>query len=124
MDLEKFTERAKGFIQAAQTIALRSNHQQLTPLHLLKALLDDEEGLASGLISAAGGDAPGARRGMEAEFEKLPKVEGAGAGQIYMAAETARLLDQAQQIAEKGGDSFVTTKGLLLALSMAQGTTA
>jgi ATP-dependent Clp protease ATP-binding subunit ClpB len=124
MDLEKFTERAKGFIQAAQTIALRSNHQQLTPLHLLKALLDDEEGLASGLISAAGGDAPGARRGMEAEFEKLPKVEGAGAGQIYMAAETARLLDQAQQIAEKGGDSFVTTEGLLLALSMAQGTTA
>ena len=124
MNLEKFTERARGFIQAAQTIALRSNHQQLTPLHLLKVLLDDEEGLASGLITAANGDAPGARQAVEAELGKLPKVEGAGAGQIYMAPETARLLDQAEQIAEKGGDSFVTAEGLLLALALSQGSAA
>ena len=120
MNLEKFTERARGFIQAAQTIALRSNHQQLTPLHLLKALLDDEEGLAAGLITAANGDASAARQAVEAEFAKLPKVEGAGAGQIYMAPDTARLLDQAEQIAEKAGDSFVTAEGLLLALALSQ----
>ncbi|MBT5665263.1 MAG: ATP-dependent chaperone ClpB [Rhodospirillaceae bacterium] len=124
MNLEKFTERARGFIQAAQTIALRSNHQQLTPLHLLKALLDDEEGLAAGLITAAKGDASAARQAVEAEFGKLPKVEGAGAGQIYMAPDTARLLDQAEQIAEKAGDSFVTAEGLLLALALSEGLAA
>lgn len=124
MNLEKFTERARGFLQAAQTAALRDNHQQLTPLHLLKVLLDDEEGLASGLIASAGGDAARVRKETEAELGKLPRVEGSGSGQVYMAPESARLLDQAEQIAEKAGDKFVTAEFLLLALAMAQDTKA
>lgn len=124
MNQEKFTERARGFIQAAQTLAMRANHQQLTSVHLLKVLLDDEEDLATGLITAANGDAAGARRAIETDIEKLPTVEGAGAGQVYLAPEMARLFDQAEQIAEKGGDSFVTTEGLLLALALSEGTVA
>ena len=116
MDLEKFTERARGFVQTAQTLALREGHQQLTPLHLLKVLLDDADGLAAGLIGASGGDAAGALGGAEAELAKLPKVEGSGAGQVYLGPETARLFDQAEQIAQKAGDSFVTVEMLLLAL--------
>ena len=124
MEFDKFTDRTRGFIQSAQTLALRMNHQQLTPLHLLKVLLDDKEGLASGLIREAGGDPAPAFAAVEAGLQKLPKVEGGGAGQIYLASETARLFDQAQQIAEKAGDSFVTAEILLLALAMAQGTEA
>ncbi len=122
MDLEKFTERSRGFIQAAQGLALRSGHQRLTPEHLLKVLLDDKEGLAANLVQAAGGDPALALGVVEAELAKLPRVEGSGAGQVYMAPELARLFESAQQIATKAGDSFVTAERLLLALAMAAGT--
>ena len=124
MDFEKYTERSRGFIQSAQTLAQRRSHQQITPLHLLKVLLDDKEGLAANLMRAAGGDPARALRDVDAALEKLPKVEGAGAGQVYLAGETARLFDQAEQIAEKAGDSFVTAERLLLALTLATGTPA
>ncbi len=124
MDVEKYTERSKGFIQAAQTLAMRSGHQQLMPLHILKVLLDDKEGLAANLIRAAGGDPAKALRGTEAQLDKLPKVEGSGAGQVYLAGETGRLFEQAEQIAKKAGDSFVTAERLLLALVLAAGTPA
>ena len=124
MEFDNFTERAHGFIQSAQTLALRSDHQQLTPTHLLKCLLDDTDGLAANLINAAGGDAKQALSNAEAELKKLPKVEGAGAPQTYLAPETARLFEQAGEIAEKSGDSFVTAEKLLLAIAMAAGTSA
>ncbi len=117
MDLEKFTDRAKGFLQAAQTIALREGHQQVTQDHLLKALLDDKEGLAAQLIGAAGGDAAKALKATEAELKKLPKVEGSNS-QTYLSQDLSRLLDQAGQTAEKAGDSFVTAEYLLLALAL------
>ncbi|MBI1329184.1 MAG: ATP-dependent chaperone ClpB [Alphaproteobacteria bacterium] len=122
MDIEKFTERARGFIQSAQGLALRSNHQYFTPEHLLKVLIDDEEGLAARLIQAAGGRADQVRLGVEAALAKLPKVEGSGSGQVYLAPETARLFESAQDIAKKSGDSFVTAEILLLALAMAANT--
>ena len=124
MNLEKYTDRARGFIQSAQTLALRSNHQQLTPLHVLKVLLDDKEGLAANLIAAAGGDSRKALASVEIGLGKISKVEGGGAGQVYLAPETARLFDQAEQVAEKAGDSFVTAERLLLALALAHGTDA
>ncbi|MCZ6523458.1 MAG: ATP-dependent chaperone ClpB [Alphaproteobacteria bacterium] len=122
MEFEKYTERSRGFIQAAQTLALRSGHQQFTPEHLLKVLLDDAEGLAANLIRAAGGRPEAALEGVEAALGKLPKVEGGGAGQVYLAPETARLFEAAEKLAEKAGDSFVTAERLLLALAMATGT--
>ncbi len=124
MEFDKYTERSRGFVQSAQTLALRSGHQQFTPLHVLKVLLDDKEGLAANLVRAAGGDPKKALANTEAELAKLPKVEGSGAGQIYLAPETARLFEQAEQIAEKAGDSFVTAERLLLALALAAGTAA
>ena len=124
MDFEKYTERSRGFIQSAQTLAQRRSHQQITPLHLLKVLLDDKEGLAANLMRAAAGDPARALRDVDAALDKLPKVEGSGAGQVYLAGETARLFDQAEQIAEKAGDSFVTAERLLLALTLATGTPA
>ncbi len=122
MDFEKYTERARGFIQAAQGLALRSSHQRFAPEHLLKVLLDDKEGLAANLIRAAGGDPVAALRATEADLAKLPKVE--GDGQLYLAPETARLFEQAATLAEKAGDSYVTVERLLLALAMASGTAA
>ncbi|HLI11017.1 MAG TPA: ATP-dependent chaperone ClpB [Alphaproteobacteria bacterium] len=124
MDLEKYTERSRGFIQAAQTLALRSNHQRLLPEHLLKVLLDDKEGLAANLIRAAGGDPAAALRAVEHELGRQPKIEGSGAGQIYLTPELARVFEQAEQLAEKAGDSFVTAERLLLALALAAGTPA
>ncbi|MEK9645851.1 MAG: ATP-dependent chaperone ClpB [Alphaproteobacteria bacterium] len=121
MEFESYTERARGFVQSAQTLALGSNHQQFKPEHLLKVLLDDKEGLAANLIAAAGGDAAVALRETELSLSKLPKVEGGG-GQIYLAPETARLFESARGIAEKAGDTFVTAERLLLALAMAAGT--
>jgi ATP-dependent Clp protease ATP-binding subunit ClpB len=120
MELEKYTERSKGFIQAAQNLALRSGHQRLTPEHLLKILLDDKEGLSANLIRAAGGDPQAALVAIEAELARQPKVEGSGAGQVYMSPELARIFEQAEKIAEKAGDSFVTVERLLLALAMAK----
>ncbi len=122
MDFEKFTERSKGFVQAAQMLALRENHQRFTPEHVLKILLDDKEGLASNLIRAAGGDPARAASAVGAALDKMPKVEGSGAAQLYMDPATARVFDQAEQIADKAGDSFVTAERLLLALAMAAGT--
>jgi ATP-dependent Clp protease ATP-binding subunit ClpB len=124
MDIEKLTERARGFIQAAQTIAIREFHQQLTPEHLLKALLDDEEGAAAGLIRAAGGDDRLARTAVEAELAKLPKVQGGGAGQPGITPPLVRVLDAAQQSATKGGDEFVAQDRLLVALAGSEGAAA
>ncbi|MCK5274426.1 MAG: ATP-dependent chaperone ClpB, partial [Alphaproteobacteria bacterium] len=124
MDFEKYTERSRGFIQAAQNLALREGHQRLTPEHILKILLDDKEGLAAGLIRAAGGDPVRALAEAEAALGKQPKVEGSGGGQVYLAPETAKLFEQAEKIAEKAGDSYVTAERLLLALAMGQGTPA
>jgi ATP-dependent Clp protease ATP-binding subunit ClpB len=124
MNLEKYTERARGFVQAAQSLALREGHQQFTTEHLLKVLLDDEEGLAAGLIDRAGGNSREALRQVEQALGKLPKVEGSGAGQLYMAPAMARLFDNAEKIAQKAGDSFVTVERLLLALAMEKGTEA
>ena len=124
MNFEKYTQRSQGFVQSAQTLALRSGHQRLTPEHLLKILLDDSEGLAANLIRASGGDPARALRGVEAELDKLPKVEGPGAGSVHVSPELARLFDQAEQIATKAGDSFVTAERLLLALTLATGSPA
>jgi ATP-dependent Clp protease ATP-binding subunit ClpB len=121
MDFEKYTERSRGFIQSAQTLALRSGHQRLTPEHLLKVLLEDKEGLCANLIVAAGGDPKRALAGTEAELSKLPRVEGTGAGQVFLSPELARIFDQAEKLAEQAGDSFVTVERLLQALATAQG---
>jgi ATP-dependent Clp protease ATP-binding subunit ClpB len=118
MDLEKFTERSRGFLQAAQTLALRSGHQRLTPEHLLKVLLDDKDGLAAGLLRNSGADPARALAATEKALDKQPKVEGSGAGQVYMAPELARVLDQAEKLADKAGDGFVTAERLLLALAL------
>src|SRR5580704_5438844 len=96
MNQEKYTERMRGFLQSAQLLALREGHQRLVPDHILKVLLDDPEGLAANLISSAGGDSRAVHRAVEATLAKQPKVEGQGAGQIYMAPETARVFDQAE----------------------------
>src|SRR5216684_2945194 len=122
MEMEKYTERSKGFIQSAQNMALRSGHQRLMPEHLLKVLLEDKEGLCANLIRAAGGDSQIVLAGVDAELDKQPKVEGAGAGQVYLGPELARIFDQAEKVAEKAGDSYVTVERLLLALAMASDT--
>ena len=117
MDIEKLTERARGFLQAAQTIAIREFHQQITPQHLLKALLDDEEGAAAGLIRAAGADPVAAKREVDAEVARLPVVKGSGAGQPQVTPELMRVLDAAQQQATKAGDAYVAQDRLLVALA-------
>jgi ATP-dependent Clp protease ATP-binding subunit ClpB len=124
MNQEKYTDRMRGFLQSAQMLALREGHQRFIPDHLLKVLLDDPEGLAANLIGAAGGDSRAVHRAVEATLARQPKVEGQGAGQIYMAPETARIFDQAESIADKAGDSFVTVERMLMALALAKGTDA
>ena len=124
MNFEMFTERARGFVQAAQNLALREGHQQFSPDHLLKVLLDDNEGLAAGLIRKAGGDPKAALNAVEAQLAKRPKVSGSGSGQLYMASELARVFDSAEKIAEKAGDKYVTAERLLLALALEKGTDA
>ena len=121
MDVEKFTERARGFMQSAQGLAQREHHQFFTPEHLLKVLIDDEEGLAARLIAASGGRPEQVRDGVEKALAKLPKVQGQSV-QVYINQDAAKLFDNAQEIARKAGDSFVTAEYLLLALSMAPGT--
>ncbi|MEK0084443.1 ATP-dependent chaperone ClpB [Benzoatithermus flavus] len=120
MDFEKYTDRAKGFLQSAQGLALREGHQRFLPEHVLKVLLDDSEGMAANLIQAAGGNPKAAQKAVEDLLKKQPKVEGSGAGQLYMAPETARLFDSAQAIAKKAGDTFVTVEQLLLAIAMSE----
>jgi len=117
MNLEKYTERVRGFIQSAQTAALSRNHQQFTPEHLLKVLIDDDEGFASSLIERAGGRPRDAKLGVEAALEALPRVEG-GNGQLYMAQPLAKVFTTAEDLAKKAGDSFVTVERLLQALAM------
>ncbi|MBL4811258.1 MAG: ATP-dependent chaperone ClpB [Rhodobacteraceae bacterium] len=117
MNLDKFTERSRGFLQAAQTIALRENNQQLTPEHLLKALLDDSEGLAANLITRAGGELVLVREAADAAVAKLPKVTGDN-GQVYVDGPTGKVLAEAERLAEKAGDSFVPVERVLMALSM------
>src|SRR5437016_9183820 len=118
MDFEKYTDRARGFIQSAQSLAMREGHQQFTPEHLLKVLLDDSGGLAAGLIDRSGGRSREALAAVEASLAKLPKVSGAGGGQLYLAPATARVFDAAQKAAEKAGDGYVTVERLLLALAL------
>ncbi len=118
MNVDKFTERTRGFIQSAQSLAVREGHQQFTPEHILKVLLDDSEGLATGLINNAGGRAKDALIQTELALAKLPKVQGPGAGQVYLAPTTARIFDNAEKLAQKAGDSYVTVERLLLALAM------
>jgi ATP-dependent Clp protease ATP-binding subunit ClpB len=125
MNLEKFTDRARGFLQAAQTVALRMNHQRIAPVHLLKALLEDEQGMASGLIARAGGSAEAARRETDEALAKIAAVSGSGATSTpALDAETMRVLDQAEQVAQKAGDSYVTVERMLLALVLAKTTDA
>ena len=124
MNIEKYTERARGFVQSAQSLAVREGHQQFTPEHILKVLLDDEEGLSAGLIDRAGGRSRDALRDTELALAKLPKVQGAGAGQLYLAPATARIFESAEKIAQKAGDSYVTVERLLLALAMEKSTEA
>ncbi|MCA8880266.1 MAG: ATP-dependent chaperone ClpB, partial [Rhodobacteraceae bacterium] len=117
MNLEKFTERSRGFLQAAQTIAMRENHQKLAPEHLLKALLDDQEGLAANLIRRAGGAPEQVVQATELALRKIPKISG-DAGQTYMDQQTAKVLDEAEKIATKAGDSFVPVERILTALAV------
>ena len=125
MNLEKFTDRAKGFLQSAQTVAIRMSHQRISPEHLLKALLEDSEGMCAGLIKAAGGDAAAATRETDAALAKVPAVSGGGAQQTPgLDNDAVRVLDQAEQVAQKAGDSYVTVERLLLALVLAPNTTA
>jgi ATP-dependent Clp protease ATP-binding subunit ClpB len=118
MNFEKYTDRAKGFVQAAQGLAVREGHQQFAPEHLLKVLLDDEQGLAAGLIRRAGGRPEAVLSGVERALARRPKVSGSGAGQVYLTPELARIFDQAEKIAEKAGDKYVTVERLLLALAI------
>jgi ATP-dependent Clp protease ATP-binding subunit ClpB len=121
---DKYTERAQRFLQAAQTIAMRSGHQRFAPEHLLKTLLDDPEGMAANLIRAAGGRPDDARRAVEETLAKLPKVEGSGAGQLFMAPELSRVFEGAEKAAQAAGDSFVTVERLLQALAESKGSAA
>src|SRR5437763_777619 len=118
MNLEKYTDRARGFVQSAQSLALREGHQQFAPEHLLKVLLDDPEGLAAGLIDRSGGRSREALSAVEAALAKRPKVEGGGAGQLYLEPALARGFDTAEKSGEKAGDSFVTVERLLVALAV------
>src|SRR5262250_3032940 len=124
MDFDKYTDRARGFVQSAQSLALREGHQQFTSEHLLKVLLDDPEGLASGLIDRAGGRSREALSAVEAALAKLPKVSGGGAGQVYLAPALARVFDAAEKAGEKAGDSYVTVERLLLSLALEKGSEA
>src|SRR3712207_1059605 len=117
MKIERYTERAQGFLQAAQAIAMREGHPQFTPEHILKALLDDPEGMAAGLVDRAGGNSRQARRDVDAWIAKQPKVSGA-ASQPQATRELMRLFDTAEKAADKAGDSFVTVERLLLAISI------
>jgi ATP-dependent Clp protease ATP-binding subunit ClpB len=118
MNFEKYTDRARGFVQSAQSLALREGHQQFSPDHLLKVLLDDPEGLAAGLINRSGGNSRQALRDVEAALNKRPKVSGQGAGQVYLDPALARVFDAAEKAGEKAGDSYVTVERLLLALAL------
>ncbi|GIX12083.1 MAG: hypothetical protein KatS3mg118_0042 [Paracoccaceae bacterium] len=117
MNFEKFTERARGFVQAAQTIAMRESHQRMLPEHLLKALLDDGQGMAAGLIRKAGGDPGAVLEAVDAALARQPKVQG-GNGQLYLDSATGQVLAEAEKLAQKAGDAYVTVERLLTALAI------
>ncbi len=121
MDIEKFTERSRGFIQAAQTAALGRGHQHFTPVHILASLLADTEGMASRLLAQAGGDVPRIQQAATRALDKMPTVDGSGAGQLYLTAEMAKLFETAKAAADKAGDEFITAEMLLLALVLVDG---
>ncbi|MCB1512778.1 MAG: ATP-dependent chaperone ClpB, partial [Hyphomicrobiaceae bacterium] len=117
MNFDRYSDRAKGFVQSAQSLALRENHQQFSVEHILKVLLDDSEGLVAGLLQRAGGDPRNILQAVEQLLAKRPRVTGGSAsGQLYLAPELARVFAEAEKIAEKAGDKFVTTERLLLAI--------
>ncbi|MGA0315370.1 MAG: ATP-dependent chaperone ClpB [Alphaproteobacteria bacterium] len=118
MEFEKFTERSRELIEAAQNLAVKLNNQRLLPEHLLKVFLDDEEGLIARLIVAAGGDSPGVKKDVQESLRKLPTVEGAGSGQVYLDQVTSKLFSLSQELAEKAGDSFITLEHLLLGIAL------
>src|ERR1700726_824195 len=118
MNFEKYTDRARGFVQSAQSLAVREGHQQFASEHLLKVLLDDPEGLGAGLIDRSGGRSHEALAAVEKALAALPKVSGSGAGQVYLAPALARVFDQVEKVAQKAGDSYVTVERLLLALAL------
>ncbi|WP_340587154.1 ATP-dependent chaperone ClpB [Erythrobacter alti] len=121
MNLEKFTDRARGFLQSAQTVAIRNSHQRISPEHILKALLEDEEGMAAGLIQRAGGNPGAAVQQVDALLAKVPAVSGGGAQQTPgLDNDAVRVLDSAEQVAQKAGDEYVTVERLLLALTLAK----
>ena len=122
MEFEKFTDRSRGFIQEAKNLAIQSNHQQLTPLHLLKVLLRDKQGLISKLIRVAGGEPEKGLRSVETELNKIARVQGKGAKQVYLSQDTETLFEQAKLISEKAGDQYITVEKLLLALTIAKDT--
>src|SRR5271163_2581444 len=124
MNFEKYTDRSRGFVQSAQSLAQREGHQQFAPEHLLKVLLDDPEGLAAGLIDRSGGNSRQALSAVEAALAKRPKVSGGGAGQVYLDPALARVFEAAEKAGEKAGDSFVTVERLLLALALEKGSEA
>jgi len=124
MNIENYTERSKGVVQAAQSLALKDNHQRFLPEHLLSALINDEDGFAAGLIQAAGGDPGKAAQDVERALASQPKVAGSGAGQLYLAAETAKIFASAEDLSKKAGDKFVAVEYLLLALAVEAGTEA
>jgi ATP-dependent Clp protease ATP-binding subunit ClpB len=124
MNFDKYTDRSRGFVQSAQSLAQREGHQQFAPEHLLKVLLDDPEGLAAGLIDRAGGNSRAALAATEAALAKRPKISGGGAGQVYLDPALGRVFDAAEKAGEKAGDSFVTVERLLLALALEKGTEA
>jgi len=117
MNLDKFTERSRGFVQSAQTIAMRESHQRVLPDHLLKALMDDDQGLAANLIRKAGGSPERVIEAINAAIAKMPKVTG-GDGQSYVDPSLVRVLDEAEQVAKKAGDSFIPVERMLTALAL------
>ncbi|NBQ51918.1 MAG: ATP-dependent chaperone ClpB, partial [Marivivens sp.] len=123
MNLEKFTERSRGFIQAAQTIAMRESHQRLAPEHVLKALLDDDQGLSANLIAAAGGNVAAVVEANDLSLTKMPKVSG-DAGQVYLDSATGKVLSEAETLAQKAGDSFVPVERILTALAIVKSAAA
>ncbi|HBC54280.1 MAG TPA: ATP-dependent chaperone ClpB, partial [Alphaproteobacteria bacterium] len=124
MQFEKYTERSRGMIQAGQTLAQRSGHGQYTPEHILKVLLDDEDGLSANLIRAAGGNPEQAKRAVEEELARMPSASGPGAGQLHLSQQLAKLFEQAEELAKKAGDAYVTAERLLLAVTLAAGSKA
>src|SRR5882762_1704882 len=122
MDFEKYTDRARGFVQSAQSLALREGHQQFSTEHLLKVLLDDPEGLAAGLIDRSGGNSRAALQAVEEALRKRPKVAGTGAGQLYLDAGLSRVFTAAEKMADKAGDSFVTVERLFFSFEVTTAT--